>query len=276
MAFNWTNGAPKVAFVTGGGSGLGKQFALLLLAEGASLALFDLHVSDEVRAEFAAKAGSGQRVLTYQVDMTDGAGVEAAVAEAVAALGAPDLAINSAGIAVSAPFEKLSQETFEKVIAVNLFGSRNFAAAVLPHMQPGSRLALVASLAGKIGSFGYAAYNASKFGVVGLAECLRMEQKLRGVEVTVICPGEIETPLVAEESKTIDPISRGVKDMGGTLTVTEACNEMMSQIARGKFVVIPGAKSRQTYFVSRHFPSLLYRMIDGKVRKIANRQHARA
>lgn len=269
MAFNWKNGAPKVAFITGGGSGLGRQFARLLLAEGASLALFDLRFGDEVLAEFTALAKGGQQVLTYQLDMTDAEGVEAAVAEAVAALGAPDLALNSAGIAVSAPFEKLSQQAFEKVVTVNLFGSRNFAAAVLPYMKPGSRLALVASLAGKIGSFGYAAYNASKFGVVGLAECLRMEQKLRGVDVTVICPGEIETPLVTEEAKTMDPISRGVKDLGGTLTATEACQEMMSQIARGKFVVIPGAKSRQTYFVSRHFPGLLYRMIDSKVRKIA-------
>ncbi len=272
MKYKWKKGAPKVAFITGGGSGLGRQFARLLLAEGTSLALFDLAVSDEVKAELEALTGAGQKILTYTVNMTDAAGVEAAVSEAVAALGSPDLAINSAGIAVSSPFLKLSQEAFEKVVSVNLFGSRNFAAAVLPHMKPGQRLALVASLAGKIGSFGYAAYNASKFGVVGLAECLRMEQKLRGVEVSVICPGEIETPLVTEEAKTMDPISRGVKDLGGTLSVDEACNEMMTQIARGKFLVIPGSKSRQTFFISRIFPSLLLNVIDGKVRKIAQ-QH---
>jgi NAD(P)-dependent dehydrogenase (short-subunit alcohol dehydrogenase family) len=269
LKYNWKHGAPKVAFITGGGSGLGRQFAKLLLAEGASVALFDLCVSDEVLAELEALALPGQKVLTFQADITDGEAVERVVAEAVDALGAPDLALNSAGIAVSSPFETLSRAAFEKVVAVNLFGSRNFAAAVLPKMKPQSRLVLVASLAGKAGSFGYAAYNASKFGVVGLAECLRVEQKLRGVDVSVLCPGEIATPLVEEEAKTIHPIARAIKDTGGTLEVGEACDAMLRDVARGRFTVIPGFKSRMTHAVAAHFPSLLRNVIDAKARKVA-------
>lgn len=269
MKYRWKNGAPKVAFVTGGGSGLGRQFAKLLLGEGASVALFDLRVDDEILSEMRALAGAGQKVQVFSVDMTDAPAVEAAVVDATAALGAPDLAINCAGIAVSARFDKLPQAAFEKVIAVNLLGSRNFAAAALKVMQPGSTLALVASLAGKVGSYGYAAYNASKFGVVGLAECLRMEQKLRGVGVSVLCPGEIATPLVTEEAKHIDPIARAIKDTGGTLEVGPACDAMLREVARGRFMVIPGFKSKLTNVIGTRFPGLLRSLIDGKARKVA-------
>lgn len=269
MKYPWRNSAPKVAFITGGGSGLGRQFAKLLLGEGASVALLDLRVSDEVLAEMQALAGAGQQVLAYPVDMTDASAVEAAVGDAVAAFGAPDLAINCAGIAISARFDKLPQASFEKVVAVNLFGSRNFAAAVLPVMQPGSRLAFVASLAGKVGSYGYAAYNASKFGVVGLAECLRMEQKLRGVDISVLCPGEIDTPLVTEEAKSIDLIARAIKDTGGTLEVGAACDAMLREVAKGHFVVIPGFKSKLTNIIGTRFPGLLRRVVDGKARKVS-------
>jgi len=269
MKFKWKKAAPKVAFVTGGGSGLGRQFARLLLGEGASVALFDLNVSDDVLAELRGLAAKGRSVNVYTVDMTDAAAVEAAVAAAVRDLGAPDLALTSAGIAIRSRFETTPRAAFEKVVAVNLFGSRNFAAAVLPAMRPGSRLAFVASLAGKIGSHGYAAYNASKFGVVGLAECLRMEQKLTGIEVSVLCPGEIATPLVENEAKTIDPLARAIKDTGGTLQVGPACEAMLRELAEGRFLVIPGFKSKLTYIIGTRFPGLLRRVIDRKSRKIA-------
>ena len=88
--------------------------------------------------------------------------------QAAAALGAPELAINCAGIQRASPFEQLPAEHFEQTVAVNLVGSRHFAAAVLPHMVAGSRLALVSSMAGFAANYSYAAYSAAKFGVVGL------------------------------------------------------------------------------------------------------------
>lgn len=269
MKYPWKKGAPKVAFVTGGGSGLGREFAKLLLGEGSSVALFDLRVSDEVLAEMRALTSGDQKVQAFAVDITDAAAVNAAVSDAARQFGTPDLAINCAGIAINRPFESLTGPEFEKVIAVNLFGSRNFAAAVLPQMRAGAHLAFVASLAGKTGSFGYAAYSASKFAVIGLAETLRIEEKLRGVEISVLCPGEIDTPLVTEEAKTIHPIARAIKDTGGTLQVGPACDAMMRDLARGKFTIIPGFQSKMTNFVATRFPGLLRAVIDSKARKVA-------
>lgn len=269
MAYQWTNGAPKVAFITGGGSGLGRQFARLLLGEGASVALLDLHVSDEVMTEMQALAGPGQQVRAYTLNVTDAKATEAAVTQAVADLGAPDLAINSAGVAISRPFRDLEQADFERVVSINLFGSRNFAAAMLPKMAKGGRLALVASMAGKVGTYGYGAYAASKFGVVGLAEVLRMEEMLNGIDISVICPGEVNTPLVAAEAIDIHPIARAVKDLGGTIEPEEACDQIMAQLARGKFVIIPGRDARRTAWLARFLPGVLQRTIDKTVLRTA-------
>lgn len=262
MQYKWKGGAPRVGFITGGGSGLGRRFAEILLAEGASVALFDLRFDETALQEIRKLAKPGQQVMTFACNVTDSDGLATIVADAVARLGAPDLAINCAGIQAANPFEKTAAAEFEKVMMVNLFGTRNFAAAILPHMQPGSRLALVASLAGKVGNYGYASYCASKYAVVGLAEVLRIEQMLRGVNVSVICPGEVETPMVAEEREAMHPVTKALKEFGGTLQPEVACDLMMRELARGKFTVVPGFRSKMTLFLSTRLPGLLRRTID--------------
>ncbi len=185
----------KSAFVTGGGSGIGLRLAERLLERGASVAVFDLALRSEVRERLCKLGERSEAACSFhEVDVCDAVGVAAAVEDAVAARGAPHLAINSAGMQLSKTFDRLTAGEFERVVAVNLLGSRNFAAAVLPHIGTGGRLALIASLAGIVPNHGYAAYGASKFGVVGLAGALRLECRPRGVGVSVVCPPEVETP----------------------------------------------------------------------------------
>src|SRR3546814_13764492 len=99
---------------------------------------------------------------------------------AAQAWGAPQLAINSAGIIINKVLAETTAAEFSRVVDVNLNGSFNFAAAVLPTMGKGSRLALIASMAGLTSNYAYAAYGASKFGVVGLATTLRYEYEPLG------------------------------------------------------------------------------------------------
>lgn len=269
MACKWVKGAPKVAFITGGGSGLGREFAQILLKQGVSVALMDLKIADDTLADMRAIAGPGQKILACQVDVTDSDAIQMVVRQAVDDLGAPDLAINCAGIGLSRSFRDLSQAEFERVVTVNLFGTRNFAAAVLPHMSRGSHLALIASMAGKVGTFGYGAYAASKFGVVGLAEVLRMEERPRGIDVSVICPGEVATPMVELEAIDMHPIARAVKDLAGAMQPADACAEIMDQLSRRKFVVIPGREARRTAWLARHVPGPLMKTIDKTVARVA-------
>ena len=182
------------------------------------------------------------------------------VSEAVQQLSSPDLALHCAGIQLAKPFESLSQEEFERVVSTNLFGSRNFASAVIPSMERGAHLAFVSSLSGLLPSYAYTAYNASKFGVVGLAGALRLECKPRDIAVSVICPGEVDTPMVVKELVTMHPVTRRMKDFVGTLTVNEACDEILASLAKRKPLIIPGRRVRFSYFLARLFPGVTQRI----------------
>lgn len=250
------------AFVTGGGSGIGLRLCEMLAGRKLRLAIFDLRLSDEVRRRLT---GSGTRCSFHAVDVRDAASLDAAVRAAVDAVGPPQLAINCAGVQRTAPFDQLAAETFDFVIDVNLRGSRNFAAAVLPHLSPGGRLVLVASLAGLVGNFGYTAYNASKFGVVGLASALRIEYRPRGISVTVVCPPEIETPMVVEERATAHPVTMATKQFAGIVELDDACNDILRGAERGQWLVVTGRRARLTRTLARLFPGLMNRITDRMV-----------
>lgn len=252
----------KLAFITGGGSGIGREIARRLLATGTSVAVFDRESRPEVVEELQSLAArtDGTRCEFFTADVTDGEGLHEAVQAAASTLGAPDFALNCAGIQNAKPFADLSREEFEQVVSVNLFGSRNFAAATLPHMRPGGQFALVASLAGLVSSYSYSAYNASKHGVVGLAGALRLEYRQKGVEVSVICPPEINTPMVVEERKTLHRAGAKLKDAAGTLEVGPACDYMLKQLGRRRYLIIPGFKARGVAAVARWFPNTMRRV----------------
>jgi len=250
------------AFVTGGGSGIGLRLAGLLAQRGTRLALFDLRFSDEARSRLTRLAPGS---VFRQVDVRDASALEAAMRASVAEVGRPQLAINCAGVQRNRTFLELTAADFDFVLDVNLRGSRNFAAAVLPHMAAGSNLVLLASLAGLVGNYGYAAYNASKFGVVGLASALRIECKPRGIDVTVVCPPEVVTPMVLEERRTASPVSMATKDFAGVVELDELCNDILRGASRGEWMIVTGFKARLTRFLARMFPGLMNHMTDRMV-----------
>ncbi len=261
---------PETLFVTGGMSGLGKALAEIYLRRGSNVALFDLAIRDEVMRELeACKQRHTQKLVAYAANVTELAALTAAVGQAVETIGHPVLAINCAGIQRAAPFDQLTVDDYETVVKVNLFGSRNFAAAVIPAMRPGARLALVASMAGFVANYSYAAYCSSKFAVIGLGRVLRLELKPRGIDVSLICPPEVDTPMVEEEARTMHPVSRTLKDLGGTLSVDEAMAGIIGGLDAGRHVIIPGLKARLTYLCNRYLPDfILNGVVDRIVRSV--------
>ncbi|MEZ5383050.1 MAG: SDR family NAD(P)-dependent oxidoreductase [Microthrixaceae bacterium] len=245
-------------FVTGGGSGIGAHLSTLMAARGADIAVFDRQFPDGVRAGIeTARASSEQRVVFSQADVCDADGLAGAVQRATGQLGPPTLAINSAGVSINDRFAEARREDFERTIQVNLCGSRNFAAAVLPQMQPGSRLGLIASLAGLTGGYTYAGYAASKAGVIGLAKVLRLEYAPEGIGVSVICPPEVMTPMVEQYATTMHPATRALKDVAGTLPIDDACREMLAGLDRGRFTIVPGRRARRAALLTRLLPERL-------------------
>jgi NAD(P)-dependent dehydrogenase (short-subunit alcohol dehydrogenase family) len=234
------------------------------------VALFDLRIEQAVRDELVSLAGPAA-ISLCEVDVRDTAGLREAAGHAVKALGSPRLAINSAGVQAAGRFLDLTEEQFSRVIDINLTGSRNFAAAVLPHMEHGSKLALVASLAGLVANYAYSAYSASKFGVIGLAGALRLECLPRGIDVVAVCPPEVDTPMVEDELRTMDPITRELKQAAGTLSLERACREILSGLEGSEFLVIPGARARMIARLNRWFPGLIRHKADHTVMKMAKK-----
>jgi NAD(P)-dependent dehydrogenase (short-subunit alcohol dehydrogenase family) len=259
---------PATCFITGGMSGLGNGLAAEYVKRGSNVAIFDLTVSQDVLRDLQSlQLIDTQKVMAFQVDVTAGNALCEAAGQAEQEIGRPELAIHCAGIQRAQPFEELSAEHFDQVVQVNLCGSRNFAAAVLPRMGRGARLALVASMAGFAANYSYAAYCASKFGVIGLGRVVRLEYKPRGIEVSLICPPEVDTPMVVEELKTMHPVSRRLKDVGGSLTLSEAVEAILAGLDAGRALIIPGARAKLAYFCSRYLPdAIMNRVVDRIVR----------
>jgi len=263
----------QTLFVTGGMSGLGKGLAATYLRRGADVAIFDLAVREEVMTELdQLKCRQDQQVVAYAVSVADLQALCTSVRKAVESIGEPQLAINCAGMQRAAPFAELSAADFELVVQINLFGSRNFAEAVLPFMKEGSRLALVSSMAGFAANYSYSAYNASKFAVIGLGRALRLELKPTGREVSLICPPEVDTPMVVEECRGMHPVSRTLKDLAGALTVDEAITGIVAGLDAGKHVIIPGRKAKFAYMCNRYLPDFLMNgIVDRIVRSVLSK-----
>jgi NAD(P)-dependent dehydrogenase (short-subunit alcohol dehydrogenase family) len=252
----------RTAFITGGGSGIGLRLAEMLAERHARLALFDRTIGETVRQRLGALAPGS---VFHEVDVRDASGLDSAVRSAVASVGAPQLAINCAGVQRARVFEELTAADFEFIVGINLLGSRNFAAAVLPHLSPGASLVFVASLAGLVGNYGYTAYSASKFGVVGFASALRLECRPRGVRVTVVCPPEVETPMVVEERRTAPAITMQSKQFAGVVALDDLCSDILRGAAHGDWMIVTGFKARLTHLIARLAPRLMNQLADRMV-----------
>ncbi|HLV76814.1 MAG TPA: SDR family NAD(P)-dependent oxidoreductase [Marinobacter sp.] len=249
----------RQVFITGGASGIGLQLAREYARSGAAVTLFDVQPAESAVAELSALAGAGQ-VRTFAVDVTHPQQLRDVFAQA-AATAAPDLLIHCAGICVAADFDAIDDDTYARVININLVGSRNVVAAALPYMSTGSQVVLIASMAGLVGCYGYAAYCASKYGVVGLAEVLRIELRRKGIDVTVVCPPEVETPMVVAERKTRPRQTGTLKLMAGTLPLDYAVARIYKGIERRRFMVIPGWRARGLWLTNKLMPGCVSRRL---------------
>lgn len=267
----------KTAWVTGGSSGIGLELSKRLLQDRYQVCIFAHTGIEEAVIDLQKRSPA---VCGFEIDVQNENTLQPKFAEAVTAFGPPDLLINSAGIVVAKSFEDMSAEEFLRQININLVGSRNVAHAALAYLkqavQQGKhpKLVFIASAAGLVGCYGYTGYCSSKFGVVGLAEVLRMELRSQNIDVAVVCPPEVDTPLVAEERKNGSPITAALKQLGGSMPVEKACAEIYDGILSSQFMIIPGTQARILAKISRVLPDVYRGQIDKKLDKIISRLHA--
>jgi NAD(P)-dependent dehydrogenase (short-subunit alcohol dehydrogenase family) len=189
----------QVAVVTGAGSGIGRSTALLFARLGAKVHAVDL---DEASARAVAEQieSSGGRAVAHAVDVSDPAAVEALAGRVFEGGGAVDVLHNNAGIGHGGPVEETTLEEWQRVLGVNLMGVIHGIHYFVPRMLRQGRPAHIvntASMAGLVAVAELAPYCASKHAVVGLSESLNAELAPRGIHVSAVCPGFINTPIVS-------------------------------------------------------------------------------
>ncbi|NQT75448.1 MAG: 3-oxoacyl-[acyl-carrier-protein] reductase [Candidatus Omnitrophica bacterium] len=188
----------KVALVTGGARGIGREIALLLASQGADIALCDVNLE---QAEETAKEIrlSGRECLAFKADVTDLKSVQEMVDKILDKFKKLDILINNAGIAKDNLILRMSEEDWDKVIAVNLKGTfvcTKIASKVMLKQRSG-RIINLASIIGIMGNAGQANYAASKAGIIALTKSVAKELASRGITVNAIAPGFIKTEMTA-------------------------------------------------------------------------------
>jgi NAD(P)-dependent dehydrogenase (short-subunit alcohol dehydrogenase family) len=187
----------RLVLVTGAGSGIGRATALLAARRGARLAICDVNEAGLREVESEIDRG-GREVLARKVDVSDRAQM-AEFAEAVhGEAGVVDLLVNNAGVGLGAGFLETELEDWDWIVPINLMGVVHGCHFFIPRMverRQGGHVTNVSSVAGFYATPSLAAYNATKFAVLGLSQGLRAELHPHGIGVTAICPGIINTPI---------------------------------------------------------------------------------
>ena len=240
--------AGKVAVITGGASGIGRGTALAMARHGADLVIADINDRrlEETRAAIAAL---GRRALAVHCDVSSDADVERLGATALREMGHVDILMNNAGVVLRGALEQISVADWEWSFGINLLGVVRGIRAFLPHMiERGSgHIINTGSVAGLIALTGEGApYVASKFAIVGLSEALALYVRPKGVGVSVLCPGSVDTNLhetervigVTPEAALAEAVSSAVFH-SGLMTPDQSGEIVADAVQQQRFFVLP-------------------------------------
>jgi 3-hydroxybutyrate dehydrogenase len=234
----------KVAVVTGGASGIGRQIARTFAQAGAKLAIADL--DDEGARRVAAELNrEGAQAISVEIDVIDEAQVNRAMAAVVDAFGRIDILVSNAGIQIVAPLQELAFADWKRLLAVHLDGAFLTTRAALRHMyhQGGGSIIYMGSVHSKEASVLKAPYVTAKHGLIGLAKVVAKEGAKYGVRANVICPGYVRTALVEKQ----------IPEQSQALGISEEAvihEVMLRETVNGEFTTVKDVADAVLFFAS--------------------------
>ena len=187
----------RVALVTGGGSGIGREICVGLAAAGRHVAVADLNLDGALETASLISATGGTAIAVH-MDVADSDAVQAGILQVLDELGPPEILVNCAGWDELMPFLSTDEDFWDRVIEINYKGVLRTVHACLPSMTENGwgRIVNIASDAGRVGSSFEAVYSGAKGGVIGFTKTIAREAARSGVTANVVCPGPTDTPLL--------------------------------------------------------------------------------
>ena len=219
--------AGKLAFITGGASGLGLAMARSFSAAGMKVVIADIE-DTALQAAKAEFSDTNADVITMKVDVTSREAMEQAAEDTIAAFGKIHVVCNNAGVAVSGNVSEMTYKDWDWVMKVNVDGVVNGVVSFADHMKAhgeGGHFVNTASIAGLLGIAGLSVYNTSKFAVVGMSEAMRVDLEPFGIGTSVLCPGVVATNIFSSERNRPDQLggteANPLQLAGGTVSEEE-------------------------------------------------------
>lgn len=269
MAPTYSKWKDKVALVTGGSSGIGLEVARLLAKGGANVWLLARHQEELEKAVEQLPCDQAYACNVIVADVSNESQVFSAIEQITKQAGLPELVVNSAGITYPSKFMDIDLDTFRRLMDVNYFGTVYVTRAVLPGMlERGSgHIVNISSMAGFIGIFGYTAYGASKFAVRGFSDALRSELKPTGIQISIVFPLDTDTPQLEYENQFKPYESKALASMGGVMSPKTVAKVILTQAARGRYVILPGWESKFWYYLIGLAGNLTYPVLDFLIKR---------
>lgn len=259
-----------LALLTGGSSGIGRAVAARLVASGTSVIIVarNLERLNTTKAYLESIATGAATIRILSLDVSDNEAVGRLIPPCLDEAGTPDLLYVGAGIACPDHFENITQETYRHTMNINIDGAWNILSLVIPRMKAagGGTIVNVSSMGGLLGTYGYTAYSASKFALMGLSQCLRNELKPDRIDVKVLCPPDTDTPQLTTEEKTKPDETRRITGNAPVLTPDEVAGVLMKGLRSSNFVLIPGFVGKIGWWTYRLAPGIVHRLFDRDVR----------
>lgn len=262
----------KVAIVTGASSGIGQSLGAEIARQGATVVLC-ARSAEKINAIAKELTDRGHKATGMPLDVRDADAVKTMIDKTVSENGRIDYLFNNAGISVGGPAHKFSLEDWRSVIDTNLYGVVNGVTAAYPIMveQRFGHIVNVSSMGGLIPFPITASYATSKYGVVGLSHALRTEGAAYGVNVSVVCPGYVITPMT-ENARTValdrDALTKAWFPEWTGVTSDQCARIILKGVKRNRGTIVVTGMAKGLWFLNRLSPSLVQFMMNVGYKKI--------